>query len=160
AYFQRMSELEKGPTGTDMKAILTTPPPQEAIEKLSLDPLYNSTMRTTCVATRLNGGHANNALPQMAQANVNCRILPGHSAEEIRQALVQVVADPKVEVQYVGALGSITDHASERVSYAPPPLRPEVINSLERVSAQMWPGAPVIPGMGTGASDGVSTKPA
>ena len=75
AYFKRMSELETGPTGKEMKAILTTPPDSESVTKLSRDPLYNSTMRTTCVATRLTAGHANNALPQMAQANVNCRIL-------------------------------------------------------------------------------------
>jgi acetylornithine deacetylase/succinyl-diaminopimelate desuccinylase-like protein len=160
AYYEKIAATSTGERAADIKAVLKTPPDQDAVARLSKDPVNNSTLHTTCVATRLNGGHANNALPQMAQANVNCRILPGHSSEEIRQTLVRVVADPKVEVHYVGALGAVTDHASERVSYTPPPLRPEVIHSLEKVSAAMWPGAPVIPGMGTGASDGVYTNAA
>jgi len=123
------------------------------VDRLSKDPIDNSTMHTTCVATRLSGGHANNALPQTAQANVNCRILPGHPPEQIRQELEKVFADPKVEVQTVG-------NAANRVSYAPPPLRPEVINSLEKVTAEMWPGTPVVPSMSTGASDGVYTNAA
>ena len=86
-YFERMATLEDKKTGDDMKAILRTPPDQNAVDRLSADPRYNSTVRTTCVATRLNAGHANNALPQTAQAIVNCRILPGHSREELRQDL-------------------------------------------------------------------------
>ena len=78
-------------------------------------------MRTTCVATRLEGGHANNALPQLARANVNCRIAPGHSAEDIRQKLVEVLADPKITVKYVGAIGEVTEHGTSRQSYAPLP---------------------------------------
>lgn len=77
-----MSEIEKGTLAGEMKAILKTPPDPAAVEVLSRNARYNSTMRTPCVATRLSGGHANNALPQTAQANVNCRILPGHSPEE------------------------------------------------------------------------------
>ena len=113
-------------------------------------------MHTTCVATRLNAGHANNALPQTAQANVNCRIVPGHSTEEIRQELEKVVADPKISVNEVGGIGGVTN----RKSFAPPPLRPDVFQPLEKVVESMWPGLPVIPDMATGASDGVYTNAA
>jgi acetylornithine deacetylase/succinyl-diaminopimelate desuccinylase-like protein len=143
-----------------MKAILKTPPDHAAIARLSEDPQDNSTLHTTCVATRLDAGHANNALPQRAQANVNCRIVPGHNAEEIRQELVRVFADPKIEVKYVGAIGEVTDRGSERQAYAPPALRPEVFETLDKIAASMWPGAPVIPTMATGASDGIYTNAA
>lgn len=158
AYFQRMSELDTGRTGENMKAILTTPPDAKAIEKLTADPLYNSTMRTTCVATRLAGGHANNALPQMAQANINCRILPGHSREEIRQQLVRIVADPQVAVHYVDDEGNIHDTAPAAEALPPAPLRKDVMETLHKVVALMWPGVPIIPSMSTGASDGVWTN--
>ena len=139
-----------------MRAILKNPPDMDAVARLSKDPIDNSIMHTTCVATRLNGGHANNALPQMAQANVNCRIVPGHSTEEIRQELEQVVADPKIAVKEVGGIGGATN----RKSYTPPPLRPDVFQPLEKVVAKMWPGLPVVPDMATGASDGVYTNAA
>src|SRR5580658_4907289 len=100
-YFERRANLETGQTAADMRAILRTPPSEEALARLSRDARYNSTTHTTCVATRLSGGHANNALPQLAEANVNCRILPGHSAEEIRRKLIAIAADPKVAVRYV-----------------------------------------------------------
>ncbi len=95
SYYERMAASSSGERAADIRAILKTPPDMEAVARLSKDAIDNSTMHTTCVATRLSGGHANNALPQMAQANVNCRILPGHSAEEVRKALVQVVNDPQ-----------------------------------------------------------------
>ena len=79
AYYERMSQVETGQRAADMKAILKTPPDMAAVERLSKDPIDHSKMHTTCVATRLDAGHANNALPQMARANVNCRIVPGHS---------------------------------------------------------------------------------
>ncbi len=157
AYYERMATGERA---ADIKAMLKTPPDMDAVARLSKDPVDNSTMHTTCVATRLSGGHANNALPQMAQANVNCRILPGHPAEEVRKVLEQAVNDPKVTVQYVGPLGVVTEHAADRMSYPPPPLRPEVMTSIEKVTAEMWPGAPVVPAMSTGASDGVYTNAA
>jgi acetylornithine deacetylase/succinyl-diaminopimelate desuccinylase-like protein len=84
-YFERRAPLESGPTKDDMNALLHIPPEPAAVMRLSKDARYNSLLRTTCVATRIGGGHANNALPQLAQANINCRILPGHSPEEIRQ---------------------------------------------------------------------------
>ena len=115
-------------------------------------------MHTTCVATRLQGGHANNALPQLAQANVNCRILPGHSLEEIRQQLIRTFDDPKVTVRYVDNSGDVFDSAPDRKQLPPPPLNPEVMSAIEKLTASMWPGAPVIPTMATGASDSVFTN--
>ncbi len=160
AYFERMATVERGQRASDMKAILETPPDPRAIQRLSADPMLNATMRTTCVATRLDAGHANNALPQTARANINCRILPGHSREEIRQTLIKVLADPRIAVDYVNNAGRVLDRAPEGQAFPPVELRPEVIKPLERLAAQMWPGVPVVPTMATGASDGVYTNAA
>jgi acetylornithine deacetylase/succinyl-diaminopimelate desuccinylase-like protein len=156
-YFERRAALESGPMKADMNAIGRTPPDSGAISRLSQDPRYNSMMRTTCVATRLSAGHANNALPQLAQANVNCRILPGHSAEETRQALMTIFADGKVQVSYVSNTGEALERAPDTKAFPPVLPRPEVLRALERVAAEMRPGAPVIPEMETGASDSVRT---
>jgi acetylornithine deacetylase/succinyl-diaminopimelate desuccinylase-like protein len=156
-YFERRAALETGQTAADMKAILRTPPDAPAVARLSADARYNSTMHTTCVATRLNAGHANNALPQLAQANVNCRILPGHSAEEIRQELVRIFADRNIVVQYVGDAGNVYDRAPEKKAF-PPILPPdEILKPLARIADEMWNGVPVIPDMETGASDSIYT---
>jgi acetylornithine deacetylase/succinyl-diaminopimelate desuccinylase-like protein len=115
-------------------------------------------MRTTCVATRISGGHADNALPQTAQALVNCRILPGHSKEEVRQDLMRIFADPKITLRYKdSATAEYLDKAPDTKAFLPPPLRPDVMNPLRAVAAKMWPGAPVIPEMETGASDSIYT---
>ena len=156
AYYERMSKITTGERAADMRAILKTPPDMGAVARLSKDPIDNSIMHTTCVATRLNAGHANNALPQMAQANVNCRIIPGHAPEEIRQELEKVVADPKISVKDMGAIGGVNN----RRSYPPPPLRPDVFEPLEKVVNSMWPGLAVVPDMATGASDGIYTNAA
>lgn len=100
---------------------------------------------------RKNAGHANNALPQSAQANVNCRILPGHSREEVRQKLIEIFADPKIVVRLD------TDSFPDLKGFAPVMPPPEVLRPLERVAAEMWPGVPVIPEMETGASDSIYT---
>jgi acetylornithine deacetylase/succinyl-diaminopimelate desuccinylase-like protein len=137
-----------------LKAVLNDPPDQQAIARLSADdPILNSTMRTTCVATRLAAGHANNALPQTATANVNCRIFPGHSREEIRQELVKIVADPKVTVGYVQVNGSVTPTAPNEQQLPPVALREDVMKPLREISAEFWPGMPVVPNMAIGASD-------
>jgi acetylornithine deacetylase/succinyl-diaminopimelate desuccinylase-like protein len=151
-YFERRAPLENAQTKADMNAVLHTPPDTDAAARLSKDPRYNSMLRTTCVATRLSGGHANNALPQTAQALVNCRILPGHSAEETRQALIRIFDDPQVAVRYVGAINGAKSKGFPTV--LPPP---EVLQPLEQVAKEMWPGAPVIPEMETGASDSIYT---
>ena len=159
-YYERMAKVETPARAADMRAILKTPPDSAAIARLSSDPIDNSTIHTTCVATRLNGGHANNALPQRAEANVNCRILPGHTAEEVRQDLIKVFADPTITVRYVDSFGNISDTASGRKSFPPPPSRRDVFGPLEKITEEMWPGTPVIPDMATGASDGVYTMAA
>jgi acetylornithine deacetylase/succinyl-diaminopimelate desuccinylase-like protein len=156
-YFERRASLETGQRAADMKAILRTPAAPAAIQRLSADARFNSTTHTTCVATRLAAGHANNALPQLAQANVNCRILPGHSAEEISQELIQVFADPKIVVRYVDDAGNVSEHAPEKRAF-PPILPPdEILKPLARIADEMWKGAPVIPDMETGASDSIYT---
>ncbi len=151
-YFAREADIVGGTTGADMKAILETPPNKDAIKRLSQVPYYNSRMRTTCVATRVEAGHANNALAGTARANVNCRILPGHSPEEIQQTLAQIMADPKITITPSTVLGG-----SSRPN-PPSPLRPDVMGAIQRVAAQMWPGVPVVPVMDAGASDGAITR--
>ncbi|HWG71663.1 MAG TPA: M20/M25/M40 family metallo-hydrolase [Steroidobacteraceae bacterium] len=156
-YFGAMAKTETGQTAADMRAILGSPPDTAAILRLSKDARFNSTMRTTCVPTMLNGGHAYNALPQSAEANVNCRIFPGHSQEEIRLDLVKMFNDPQLTVRYRSDAGELADHGSDRKAMVPPPLRADVMDSLRKVSAKLWPGAPVIPIMETGASDSIYT---
>jgi acetylornithine deacetylase/succinyl-diaminopimelate desuccinylase-like protein len=158
AFFERTAPTENPQTNGDMKAILKDPPSAAAIARLSENPLYNATMRTTCVATRLDAGHANNALPQMARAIVNCRVLPSHTREEARLDLIKVLADPAISVRYVADTGEISDTAPGRHDSPPVTLRPEVMKPLEQIASSMWPGAPVIPTMATGASDGVYTN--
>jgi len=157
AYFERRAGLESGQLAADMQAILGTPPDPQALARLSSDARFNSFLRTTCVATRLTAGHANNALPQHAQAIVNCRILPGHAMEEVRQKLIGIFADPQITVKYVDNSYQVFDRAPETKAFAPilPPA--EVMQPLERVTDAMWPSAPVIPEMETGASDSVYT---
>jgi acetylornithine deacetylase/succinyl-diaminopimelate desuccinylase-like protein len=156
-YFERRSGLETGQIAADMKAILRDPPDAAAIARLSSDARYNSLLRTTCVATMMKAGHAPNALPQLAEANVNCRILPGHSAEQIRLELVRIFADPKVLVRYVDDGGKVYDQTPEKNAF-PPILPPEeVLKPLARIADEMWNGVPVIPEMETGASDSIYT---
>ena len=157
-YFEKRAALETGQVAADMKAILKTPPDAAAVARLSTDARYNSMTHTTCVATRLNAGHANNALPQLAQANVNCRILPGHSIDETRQALTRIFQDPTIDVRYVDDAGNVLDKIPEKKGFAAPVMPPpEVLRPLERITDELWPGAPVIPIMDTGASDSVYT---
>ncbi len=157
AYFIARSKIEKPQTAADMKAILKSPPDPAAEKRLSANPEYNALFRTTCVPTRLNAGHANNALPQRATANVNCRILPGHSREEVRQKLVEIFADPKVIVRYVTVDGQVLDKAPDDKGMAPVSLRPDIMQPLQQVVTEMW-NVPVIPSMNTGASDAVYTN--
>ena len=159
-YFGQMAKIETGQNADDLRAILANPPDPAAIDRLSKDARYNSTMRTTCVATMLSGGHAPNALPQSAEANVNCRIFPGHSQEEIRLQLVQLFNDPKLSVRYRSDARELFDHGSDRKAMVPPPLRTDVMTSVRKVAAQLWPGAPVIPIMETGSSDSIYTMAA
>jgi len=154
-YFDNLAKRETGQTAADMRAILATPPDLNAAARLSSEPSFNSNFRTTCVATRLSAGHANNALPQTAQANVNCRIFPGHSPEEIRRQLMALFADPKLAVKYVSDAGVVSDTAPERKAIVPPTPIKEVFDPLTRITQQIWPGVPVTPVMENGASDSI-----
>ena len=154
-YFKNLGSQEAGQRSADMRAILATPPDMEAARRLSAEPSINSNFRTTCVATRLTAGHANNALPQTAQANVNCRIFPGHSPEEIRQKLIALFGDPKLTVKYVSDAGEVSETAPERKAMTPPDPIAEVFEPLTRLTQAIWPGTPVTPVMENGASDSI-----
>jgi acetylornithine deacetylase/succinyl-diaminopimelate desuccinylase-like protein len=147
AYFDRSASVQDDPkVAADMRAVARATPDAAAAARLSAAvPFYNSLMRTTCVATRLQAGHANNALPQMAGANVNCRILPGVSPTSVKDKLVEVLADPQIKVSFVG----------EANPSKPSPLRPDVMNAVESLTKQMFPGVVVVPVMSTGATDGL-----
>jgi acetylornithine deacetylase/succinyl-diaminopimelate desuccinylase-like protein len=160
AYFLQMAAVESGQTASDMRAVARKKPDPAAIARLTADPLSNATMRTTCVATRLDAGLANNALPQQARAIVNCRILPGHTPEEVRQKLIEILADPAIAVRYVSDSGQVTDTAPSKPPAPPVVLRPEVMEPVEQIAHELWPGIVVIPTMATGASDGVYTNAA
>src|SRR5580658_2264643 len=154
-YFQNLAGQETGQTADDIRAILASPPDLAAAARLSAEPSFNSNFRTTCVATRLLAGHANNALAQTAQANVNCRIFPGHSPEEIRQLLMGIFADDKLTVKYVSDAGAVSDTAPERKAMVPPAPIKEVFDPLTRFTQAIWPGTPVTPVMENGASDSI-----
>ncbi len=154
-YFGNLATQETGQAAQDMKAVIASPPDMAAAARLSHEPSFNSNFRTTCVATRLNAGHANNALPQTAQANVNCRIFPGHSPEEIRQQLISLFGDPKLSVKYVSDAGTVSDTAPERKAIVPPPPMKEVFDPLTRITNAIWPGIPVTPEMEDGATDSI-----
>jgi CubicO group peptidase (beta-lactamase class C family)/acetylornithine deacetylase/succinyl-diaminopimelate desuccinylase-like protein len=147
AYFERSAAVESDPTvAADMRAVARATPDAAAAARLSAASAYwNSMMRTTCVATRLAGGHAANALPQLATANVNCRILPGVSPASVRDRLVEVLADSQIKVSFV----------NEATPSKPSPLRPDVMNAAESLTRQMFPSAIVVPVMSTGATDGL-----
>ena len=155
AYFEALAKQEPAKTADDMHAILAASPDTQAAARLSEEPGFNSNFRTTCVATRLSGGHANNALPQTAEANVNCRIFPGHSPEDIRHELVKLLDDPKLMVKYVADTGVVSETAPERKAIVPPPPVPEVFDPLRKLVDAIWPGTPVTPIMENGASDSI-----
>ena len=143
-----------------IRGVLATPPDAKAVAEFVKEPTDNALVRTTCVATMLSAGHAPNALPAMATANVNCRILPGHSQEKIRQQLLALFADPKLTVEYVADDGTVSAVAPNRQSLPPPPPLPAVFVPLREVTATLWPGIPVVPTMEAGASDSIYTMAA
>ncbi len=154
AYFESVEAHETAQNAADIRGILRNPPDAEAVRRLTADTRFNSLTHTTCVATRLNAGHANNALPQTAQAVVNCRILPGHSPEEVRRELVKRVADPRVAVRYlVSATQQAVDTAPDKPGLPPSAPTPEVLKPLRSVADTIWPGAGIVINMQTGASD-------
>jgi acetylornithine deacetylase/succinyl-diaminopimelate desuccinylase-like protein len=146
AYFDRVAVGQDGAVAADMRAVLRTPLDSAAATRLSArSPLFHALLHTTCVATRLDAGHANNALPQTARAIVNCRILPQDHPEEILATLRRVAGDSAVTVQPIDSA----------IPSPPSPLVPEVFQPLERLTREMWGDVPVIPNMETGATDGL-----
>jgi acetylornithine deacetylase/succinyl-diaminopimelate desuccinylase-like protein len=143
AYFREMSKLDSGPNKEDLAKAADGS--QEAMQRVAAaSPAWNSTLRTTCVATMLEGGHALNALPQLAAAMVNCRVLPEDSPEYVENTLRQVVADDQVAVKNMS-----------EISQGPAsPMRPDVLNAASGITSRMWPGVPTIPIMVMGATDG------
>ncbi len=157
AEIETRAKLAEGQEAEDLRAILKTPPDEAALARLSTKPVYNSTIRTTCVATMLSAGHAPNALPARAQANVNCRILPGHSQEEIRQDLIRIFHDPALKVVYTTDAGQELEHGTDRMSPTPTPLKEDAGKPLRETVEAMWPGLTIFPEMEIGASDSIYT---
>ncbi|WP_165185276.1 M20/M25/M40 family metallo-hydrolase [Caulobacter soli] len=152
AYYEQSARIEPdAEVANAMRAIVKDPSDAAAAAILARDPARNSMMRTTCVATMAEAGHAPNALPQRAKANVNCRILPGNDPKVIRDQLEQVVADPAIKI----TLAADPDPVSP-----PPPLTPRIMGPATKVAGKIWPGVPFIPAMLTGATDGRFTNAA
>jgi acetylornithine deacetylase/succinyl-diaminopimelate desuccinylase-like protein len=144
AWLEKAAATEERAVGADMKSVASAHPDPAAVARLSARPPYNAQLRTTCVATQLEGGHAFNALPQLARATVNCRILPGEPIEDVRKTLVQVVADDQIAVTQTWA----------HVQSDPSPIDAELLRAVTRLTNEFWPGIPVIPTMSAGATDG------
>jgi len=145
-FFTKVGAARGDELGQAMVALAKDPADSAAEAIVSKDRSYHSMLRTTCVATLLEGGHANNALPQRATANVNCRIFPGETVEETRSTLETAIADPAVKVTLVQPIRPIG---------VPPPLDPKIIGPAEKLVAKYYPGVPLIPSMSTGATDGI-----
>jgi acetylornithine deacetylase/succinyl-diaminopimelate desuccinylase-like protein len=150
AFFERVAERENGPMAAEMRSVVSGRTDLEApsFVLLSAIPFYNAQLRTTCVATMLEGGHAGNALPQSARAHVNCRVLPGEPVEEVRETLVRVLADDKIAVTQL----------HEPILSQPSALHRELMQAIEKLTADFWPGIPVIPIMSTGGTDGTHLR--
>ncbi len=146
AYFERLAQFENEQTAADMRAVLSDRPDPAAMSfvRLAANPFYNAELRTTCVATMLEAGQAINALPQLASAKVNCRIMPGEPVDEVKATLERVLADDQITVTQL----------DKPVLSAPSALNEEVMGAIEKLSQQFWPGIVVLPTMIPGATDG------
>jgi acetylornithine deacetylase/succinyl-diaminopimelate desuccinylase-like protein len=148
ASFEARAELPHGADSADMQAVARTPPDLAAAERLSRNPYFNAQLRTTCVATLIAGGHAENALPQRARATIQCRMLPGDTEQQVRSALTQVLDDPKI---------TLTLDAAPIVSPESAPTA-AIMSRVAQVVHSMWPGVPIVPTMATGFSDDRQTR--
>ena len=146
AYFARAGAARSDDIGRAMVALSKDPTDEAAEATLNHDKVFHSMLRTTCVATLLDGGHANNALPQRAGANINCRLFPGNTVEATRAALIAAIADSRVTVTAEQERGPLA---------VPPPLDPKVLRPAEKLVAKYYPGVPLVPTMSTGATDGI-----
>lgn len=144
-FFERSAELEEGELAEAMRGVMESPPDPASIAYFSDTPFYNSRLRTTCVATRLDAGHADNALPQRARATVNCRVLPGESIDAVHNTLETLIGNDQVSITRV----------NEATPSPPSPLTSDILGAIESITENMWPGVPVIPTMSTGATDGL-----
>jgi acetylornithine deacetylase/succinyl-diaminopimelate desuccinylase-like protein len=146
AYFERTAQFEGEQTAADMRAMLSDRPDPAAMSfvRLAANPVYNAQLRTTCVATMLEGGHAVNALPQLATAKVNCRIMPGEPVDGVKATLERVLADDRITVTQI----------DQAVLSAPSALHEEIMGAIEKLSREFWPTAVVLPTMSAGATDG------
>jgi acetylornithine deacetylase/succinyl-diaminopimelate desuccinylase-like protein len=145
-YFQAQSAREEPAVAADMQAVLKNPGDEAAVERLwDVNPGWNGMLRTTCVVTEINGGHAANALPQHVRANVNCRILPGVPIPDVQAQITRVLGDDKISVAPTGDPG---------IQSPPPPLSAAILNPIRKVADSLWPGVPIVPTMSTGATDG------
>jgi acetylornithine deacetylase/succinyl-diaminopimelate desuccinylase-like protein len=151
AYFTGMSKIVGGEAGVAMAAVVTNPEDSASVAVLDKNPNWHAMLRTTCVATMLSAGHATNALPQRARANINCRIFPGVSRDAILAQLVNIVNDPAVAVTVPEVRGPAAN---------PAPLTPQIVKPIEIVAHEMWPGVPVVPALEPGASDAQFLNPA
>jgi acetylornithine deacetylase/succinyl-diaminopimelate desuccinylase-like protein len=148
AYFSQLAKIEKGPQAADLAKVGAGD--RAAMERVAASsPAWNSMLRTTCVATQLEGGHAKNALPQLAAANVNCRILPEDSIQYVEDTLKKVIADQQVSIKAEPETGAPAS-----------PLRPDLLKAMDRVNDLLWPGVPTVPVMSTGATDGRALRAA
>ncbi len=143
--FAALAPLTGGEKGAAMARLVVNPGDAAADAIVSQDPVFHSMLRTTCVATLIDGGHAINALPQRAQASVNCRMFPSDTPEGVQAQLVKAIGDAPVTVSPLPPVNPVN---------TPPPLTDEVFGTAKRVAAKHFPGIPIIPTMGTGASDG------
>ncbi len=146
AYFRTAGKARGDDMGRVMIAVADNPANTSALATVDTDKSYHSMLRTTCVATLLDGGHANNALPQRAGANINCRIFPGVSSDTVRDRLTAVIADPRMTVTQVDSRGPLAQ---------PPPLNPAIVQPAEKLLAKYYPGVPLTPFISTGATDGI-----
>jgi len=151
AYLIAMSPLVGGEMGAAMIALANDPADVNDAAIVESDPGYNGMLHTTCVATMLEAGHATNALPQRATANINCRIFPGTTTQQVSETLAKVLADPQIKI-------TMRDARSE-VTKAPPPLTPQIMGPIKDSAAKIWPGVPVIPVLTAGATDGAFLTP-
>jgi acetylornithine deacetylase/succinyl-diaminopimelate desuccinylase-like protein len=150
-FFSGMAKIVGGEQGAAMTALLANPSDTAALAVLDQNVDWHAMLRTTCVATMLSAGHATNALPQRARANINCRIFPGVPREAVLAQLQEIAADPAVTVSIPEVRGPI----------APPaPLTPKILKPIETVAHQLWPGVPVVPTLEPGASDAQFLNPA
>jgi len=150
AFFAKAGAGRTDPTGLAMVAISKNPDDKAAEAELNKDRGFHSMLRTTCVATLLDGGHAENALPQRAGANINCRMFPGSTMEDTRAKLEAAIGDAGVKLIPLQPI---------RNKPTPPPLDPKVIGPMEKVAAKYFPGVPLVPTMSTGASDAIYLSP-